>query len=172
MFILTFFTILGVTEMLCSLRLVLEKKTGKEIPELSRLEFLEKFSANNCALSDAKDNTSVPLSRGGIADLLLLRTLLVTCPESQASESDGLFCFISIGKFGSSKNLVAIINSMSEIYFRFRRLIFLEQTKKVISMNSGRCTSSWNHGDKWALTWYFRSDKLTIWVRPFEMEKL
>ena len=57
MFILTFFTILGVTEMLCSLRLVLEKKTGKGIPELSRLEFLEKFSANNCALSDAKDNT-------------------------------------------------------------------------------------------------------------------
>ena len=46
-FIMTFSTILEVTEILCSFRLVLEGKTGKEIPESSRLEFLEKFSANN-----------------------------------------------------------------------------------------------------------------------------
>ena len=55
---MTFLTILGVTEILCSFRLVLEGKTVKEIPESSRLEFLEKFSANNFALSDAEDNTS------------------------------------------------------------------------------------------------------------------
>ena len=48
-FIMTFFTILGVTEMLCSFRLVLGGKTGKEIPESSTLEFLENFSANNFA---------------------------------------------------------------------------------------------------------------------------
>ena len=75
-FIMTFLIILGVTEILCSFKLVLEGKTGKEIPESSRLEFLEKFSANNFALSDAEDNTSGPLNRGGIADLPLLRTLL------------------------------------------------------------------------------------------------
>ena len=69
-------TILGVTEILCSFKLVLKGKTGKEIPESSRLEFLEKFSANNFALSDAEDNTSGPLNRGGIADLPLLRILL------------------------------------------------------------------------------------------------
>ena len=51
-------------------------KTGIGIPESSRLEFLEKFSANNFALSDAEDNTSGQLNRGGIADLPLLRTLL------------------------------------------------------------------------------------------------
>ena len=34
-----FITILGVTEMLCSFRLVLERKTGKLIPKSSRLEF-------------------------------------------------------------------------------------------------------------------------------------
>ena len=56
-------------EILCSFRLVLEGKTGKEIPESSRFEFLEKFLANNFALSDAEDNTSGPLNRGGIADL-------------------------------------------------------------------------------------------------------
>ena len=36
----------------------LEGKTGKETPKSSRLEFKEKFSVNNFALSDAKDNTS------------------------------------------------------------------------------------------------------------------
>ena len=57
-FAMTLLTILGVTEILCSFRLVLEGKTGKEIPESSRLEFLEKFLANNFALSDAEHNNS------------------------------------------------------------------------------------------------------------------
>ena len=60
---MTFLTIFGVTEILCSLKLVLEVKTGKEIPESSRSEFSETFSANNFALSDAEDNTSGPLNR-------------------------------------------------------------------------------------------------------------
>ena len=38
-----FLIILGVKEILCSFRLVLEGKTGKENPESSRLEFFEKF---------------------------------------------------------------------------------------------------------------------------------
>ena len=80
---MTFLTILGFTEILCSFKLVLEGKTGKEIPESSRLEFLEKFWANNFALSDAGDNTSGPLNRGGIADLPLLRTLLAIRQKSR-----------------------------------------------------------------------------------------
>ena len=66
---MTFLTILGVMDILCSFRLVLEGKTGKEIPESSRFEFSEKFLANNFALSDAVDNTCGPLKRGGITDL-------------------------------------------------------------------------------------------------------
>ena len=38
-FVMTFLTILGVTEVLCSFRLVLQGKRGKEISESSRLEF-------------------------------------------------------------------------------------------------------------------------------------
>ena len=78
---MTFLTILRVTEILCSFKLVLEGKTGKEIPESSRLEFLEKFSAHNFALSNAEDNTSGPLNRG-ITDLPLLRTLLMIHQKS------------------------------------------------------------------------------------------
>ena len=44
---------------------------------LSKLEFLEKMLAIIFALSDAEDNTSGPLYRGGIADLPLLRTLAI-----------------------------------------------------------------------------------------------
>ena len=80
---MAFLPILGVIEILCSFRLVLEGETGKDIPESSRLEFLEKFSPNNFALSDAEDNTSGPLNRGGIADLPLLRTRLAIRQKSR-----------------------------------------------------------------------------------------
>ena len=143
-FVMTFLTILGVMDILCSFRLVLEGKTGKEISESSRFEFLEKFLANNFALSNAEDNTSGPLNRGGIADLPLLRTLLAILPKVPRAKflgSDGLFCFSSVCKFGSFKNPFATITSLSELYFRFRRFILLVQTKKVISMNYGSSTS-------------------------------
>ena len=46
---MTFLTILGVTEISCSFELVLEGNGGKEIPESSILELLEKLLANNFA---------------------------------------------------------------------------------------------------------------------------
>ena len=76
-------TILQVTEIFCNFRLVLEGTMGKEIPESSRLDFLEKNLANSFALSHAEDNTSGPLNRGGIIDLPLLRTVLAICQNSR-----------------------------------------------------------------------------------------
>ena len=61
---MAFLPILGVTEILCSFRLVLEGETGKDIPESSRLEFLEKFLTKNFSLSDAEYKFSRPLNRG------------------------------------------------------------------------------------------------------------
>ena len=78
-----FLNILGVTKGLWSFRLVLEEETSKEIPESSRLEFLEEFSENNFALSDAEYDTSWSLNRRGIADLPLLITLLAIHQKSQ-----------------------------------------------------------------------------------------
>ena len=63
---------------LCSFRLVLEWKTGKEIPE-----FLEKFLSNNFALSDAEGNISRPLNARGIAHLPFLRTLIAIRQKSR-----------------------------------------------------------------------------------------
>ena len=74
-FDMTSLTILGVREIWCSFRLVLESKTGKEIPKSSRLEFFEKLLANTFALSDAEDKDLGLLNRGGIANFLLPRAL-------------------------------------------------------------------------------------------------
>ena len=64
-------------------------------------------------------------------------------PVSQVSGTWWTLCFISICKFGSFKNALATITSLLELYFKFRRSILLVQTRKVISMNFGRRTSSW-----------------------------
>ena len=58
-FVMTFLTNLGVLEVLCNFRLVLEGKTGKEIPESSRLGFLDKFLANSFSLSGVKTTPQV-----------------------------------------------------------------------------------------------------------------
>ena len=105
---ITLLTILGVMEILCSFRLVLEGKTGKEMPESSRLEFLEKFLANNFALSVAEDNTSGPLNRGGIADLLLLITLLAIRLKSREPsfwEVMNSFVLVAYASLATSRTL-------------------------------------------------------------------
>ena len=108
-FVRTFLTILGVMEILCSFRLVLEGKTGKEIPESSRFEFLKKFLANNFALSDAEDNTSGPLNRGSIADLPLLGTLLAIRQKSREPsfwEVMGSFVLVAYASLAASRTLL------------------------------------------------------------------
>ena len=131
-------------EILCSFKLVLEGKTGKETPESSRLEFKEKFSANNFALSDAEDNTSSPMNRGGIAILPLLRTLLAICQKSREPsfwEVMDSFVLLAYASLAASRTLFATITSLSELYLQIRRFFSLVQTKKVISMNYGSSTS-------------------------------
>ena len=116
-FIMTFSTILGVTEILCKFRLVLEEKVRKKIPETSRLEFLEKVLANNLALSDAEDNTPGWLNSGGIADLPLLKILLAIYQKPREASFWEVMdsCFISICKFGSFKSPFATIASLSKL---------------------------------------------------------
>ena len=98
--------------------------------------FFENVLANNFALSDAEDNTSGPLNRGGIADLPLLRALLAIHQKSHEPSFWEVMNSSFIGKcmFGSFKNPFAMIISLPELYFIFR-FILLVQTKKVISMN-------------------------------------
>ena len=130
MLVMTFVTNLEVTE-ICSFRLVLEGNWCKNIRELSRLEFLEKFLGNNFALSDAEGNISGPVIRG-VNQIYLCWEHCYQFAKSPESQDSGKWysCFISTCKLDIFKNPFAKITSLSELYFRFRRFILLVQTKK------------------------------------------
>ena len=73
----TFSTILGVEEILCSFRLVLEDKTrDTEVIKIGVFRKVLSLSDAGDNFGLSQDNTSGPLNREGIADLPLLRTLL------------------------------------------------------------------------------------------------
>ena len=148
---MTILTTLAVTET-CSFRWVLEEKIGKEISKSSRSEFLEKFLANNFALSAAEDNNFALLNRGGVAGITNSNFLELL--RATFLETDVFFCFISISQFGSFKNPFLKISSLSELYFRFRRLIMMVQTKNWFLWTMVVIQAAENHGDERALTWY------------------
>ena len=132
-FIMTFLTILGDTEILCSFKLVVEGKTDKEIPESSRLQFLEKFAANNFALSDAEDNTSGPLNRGSIADLPLLRTLLAIRQKSRESsfwEVMDSFVLLAYASSAASRTLLQRLLACLNFTLEAEDLSFWYKRKK------------------------------------------
>ena len=87
--VITFLTTLGITEILCSFRLVLEKKAGKEtLQRVSSRSVKRVFTIRVVRKIFSKQkNTYRPLNRGGITYLLLLRTLLVICQKSQEPSS-------------------------------------------------------------------------------------
>ena len=113
-------------EILCSFRSVLEGKTGKEMPESSRLEFVEKFLANNFVLSGVEGKTSGSLNRRGIAELPLLKILLAIRQKSREPsfwEVMDSFVLVAYENLENFKNPFATIINLSELYFRFRRFI-------------------------------------------------
>ena len=130
---------LWVTKILCSFRLILEGKTGKEI------EFLEKFLANNFALSDAEDITSKPLNTGSIADLSLLRKL---SPIHQKSwepsfwEVMDSFVLLAYASLATSRNLLQQLLACLNFLLDSEDLFCWYKQKKVISMKYGSSTSS------------------------------
>ena len=152
-FIMAFLTILGLTEILCSFRLVLEGKICKEIPESSRLKFLEPFSANNFASSDAEDKTS-----GGIADLPLLRTLLAIRPKSlepsfwEVMDSSTLLLY---GRLASSRTLLQRLLACLNFTLDLEDLTFWYKQKKWFLFTMPIVQAAESHGDGWDLTWYF-----------------
>ena len=141
---MTLSTIFGVTEILCSFRLVLEGKTGKEIPE-SEFRVLRKVISKQSCFIRCKRQHLRPVEWRRYSIFSFVESTSSNpskVPRAKFLVSDGLFCFISICKFGSFKNPFATITSLSELYLRIR-FFSLVQTKKVISMNYGSSTSSW-----------------------------
>ena len=155
---MTFLTILGVTEILCSFKWVLEGKTGKEIPASSRLEFLEKFSANSFASSDAEDNSCRPLNRGGIADLTWLRILLAICQKSREPSFWGVvdsFVLLAYASLAASRTLLQRLLACLNCTLESEDLSFWYKRKKWFLWTVAAAQEAENHGDEWGLTQYF-----------------
>ena len=146
---MTFLTISEVIEIFCSFRLVLEGiDKDKEIPESSRLEFLEKLLANNFTWSDAEDSNCGPLNRRGIADLPLLRALLAIY-ENRENKVSGKWWDLL---FSASRTLLERLLACLNFGFRFACDFYqLWQQHKLSEDES--C------GDEWSLTWCLRINK-------------
>ena len=136
-----FLTILGLKNM--QFRLVLEGKTGKEIPESSKV-LRKGFSKQFCFIRCRRQHLSAVEERRYSRFTFVENSIgnFPKIPRAKFMRSDRLFYFSSICQFGTFQNSFATITSLSELSFRFRRFILLVQTKKVISMNYGSSTSS------------------------------
>ena len=148
---------MGDTEILCSFKLVLERKTGKEIPESSRLTFLQKFSANNFSLLDAEDNTSRSLNRGGIADLPLLRTLLAIRQEFREPslwEVMDYFVLFAYASLVASRNLLQRLLACLNFTLESENLSFWYKQKKWFLWSMAAAKAAENYEYEWGLTWY------------------
>ena len=142
---------MGDAEILCSFKLVLEGKKGKEITESSRLEFLGKFSVNNFALLEAEDNTSVPLNRGGIAHLPLLRTLLAIRRKSQESsfwKVMDAFVLLAYANLAALRTLLQWLLACVKFTLEAEDLSFWYKRKGFLwAMATAQAAE--NHGDEW-----------------------
>ena len=101
------------------------------MPQSSRLVLLEKFLANNFVFSDVEDSTSVPLNRGGMANLTLLRILLAIRQMSRDSgfwELMDSFVLLAYTSLAASRTLLQRL--LDFLYFGFRRCTMLVETEK------------------------------------------
>ena len=112
--------------------------------------FLEKFLANNFALSDAEDNTSRPLNRGGIADLPLMRTSLRTLLAIHTKSREPSFwevidflVLLAHATLAASRTLLEQLIAFLNFTLDSEDLFFwYKKKKKKISINYGRSKSS------------------------------
>ena len=138
---MTFLTILGVTEISCSVRLVLEGRTGIEILESSSSQ--KSFQQTILLIRWRRQHLQAIEQRRYSRFTYFENTIsnLQKVLKAKFLGSDRLFCFIGRCNFSSSKDPFSVVTSLSELYFRFRRFILLVQMKKVISMSSDSSTS-------------------------------
>ena len=152
-------------------QIILEKKTGTEIPESSRLEFKEKFPANNFALSDAEDITSGPLNRGDIADLPLLRTLLAIHKSREPSfwKVMDSFVLLAYASLAGSRTLLQQLLACLNFTLESKNVSLWCKQNNWFLWTMAAAQAAENHGDEWVLIWYFLwgiYTSIPTWTHP------
>ena len=109
----------------------------------SRLEFLEKFSADNFTLSDAENNTSKLLNTGGLTDLPLFRILLAIYQkywEPSFWKVMDSFVLLAYASLAASRTLLQQLLACLNFTLDSEDLSFWN---KCDSMNYGSSKSNW-----------------------------
>ena len=130
-------------------------------PWPSRLELLEKFLANNFALSYVEGNTSGSLNSRGIADLLFLRTLLAIHQKSLEPsfwEVMDSFVLLGYGSLAASRTLLLRLLACLNFTLESKDLSLLYKQKKWFLWIMAAAQTAENQEHEWGLTWYF------LWV--------
>ena len=121
------------------------RKTGKEIPESSKLEFLEKFSVKKFFfIRCSRQHLWAIEWRRYIEWFTFVKNTISNSLKVLRAKflgSDRRFCFSSICKFDSFKNPFAMSTSLTELSSRFRRF--------ATNKKSDFCESSFT----WYLQW-------------------
>ena len=120
------------------------------------LEFLDKFSTNNFALSYPKDNVSEPLNRGGIVALPLLRTPLAVCQKSREPrfwEVMESFVLLAYANLAASRTLSRWLLICLNFTLNSKDLVSWYKRKKWLLWTMAAAQAAENHGDEWGLTW-------------------
>ena len=145
------FNIFRVTEILCKFTLVLERKTGKEIPYSSRLEFLGKFLENYFNLSYAEGSISGLPNREDIADLPYLRTLLAIRHkfwEQRSLKVMGFFVLLAYSSLPASRALLQRILAYLNVNLKSEDLFCRLKRKKLFLWTMTAAQAGENYGDK------------------------
>ena len=124
---MTFLTMLGAIEYYVVSDEFQKGKQAKRYP--SHQEFLEKFLTNNFAFSEAEDNTSGPLNRGGIADLPLLKTLLAIRQKSREPNFWEVMDFFVLVAYAS----LAASRALLQRLLTFRNLIQIQKIYSIVT---------------------------------------
>ena len=128
------------------------------MPEPSKLELWGKFWANNLAISVAKDSTSGPPNRGGIADFPLLRTLLAICQKSWEQsfwEMMDSLALLACASLAASRTLLQQLLDCLNFTLESEDLPFRTNEKTWFLWTMASAQAAENYGDEWGLTWYF-----------------
>ena len=142
---------------ICSFRLVLEGKTGKEILKSSSLEFLEVFSRQLCFIRCRRQYLWVVEWRRYNRFTFAENNIgnLPKVPMLTFLGSDGLL--LAYESFAALRALLQLLLACVNCNFRFRRFILLVQMKKKWFLwTMAVAQAAENHGDDWGLTWYLQ----------------
>ena len=104
-------------------------------------------------------NTSGPLHRGGIVDLLLLITLLAIRQKSRDPSFWKVmdsFVLLAFTNLAASRNLLQRLLVCLNFTLDSEDLSFWYKRKKGFLWTMAAAQAAENHGDEWGFTWCFR----------------